>query len=76
MNQTMKTVLLVGGTAVATTVVIDLLTGGAVRAAFSEKMAAFNSGAKGGAEAVAEAASDAVNAVADGVATAAGAVAG
>ena len=76
MNQTMKTVLLVGGTAVATTIVIDLLTNGAVRTAFSEKMAAMNMGAKNGAEAVADAASNAATAVADGVTAAAEAVTG
>lgn len=64
MSSTMKTVLLVGGTAIATTVAIDLLTGGAVRAVISEKMAGLRSGAADAADAVSEGAAN----LADGLA--------
>lgn len=73
MNQTLKTALIVGGTAVATTVAIDLMTGGAVRALISDKMSAMQ---EHGAAAAADAASSMAEAVSNGAAAVEDAVAG
>lgn len=67
MSNGMKTALIIGGTVVTTTVALDLLTGGAVRAAISEKMSCLTGGASEAAEAVADAVSDGAEAVADAV---------
>lgn len=72
MSNMTKNVLLIGGTAVATTIAIDLFTGGAVRAAFNEKMDSWrNTGAGSavadGAAAAAEAVSNGAAAVADAI---------
>lgn len=76
MNQTLKTALIVGGTAVATTVAIDLMTGGAVRALISDKMSAMQEHGAAAADAAADAASSMAEAVSNGAAAVVDAVAG
>lgn len=61
MSNTMKTVLLVGGTALATGVVLDIMTEGAVRAAVCDKV---NGIMHSGSEAVADAAQGVADATA------------